>query len=173
MAEAPPRAAGGAVEVGAAASAGLSVFAGIVLAGIMMVAVVDVIGRYFLNRPLPGSSEITEIMMAVLIYAGLPVVSQRNAHISVDLFGSLTPKALVPIRDFAIRLLCAATLGLIAWRLWAYGNQLSKDVTEYLKLPQAPFVFAMSVFAGLAGLVELYRAFRPAPPQDSFASDPA
>lgn len=173
MVQTPPRAAGGAIEAGAAASAGLSVLAGIVLAGIMMVAVVDVVGRYFLNRPLPGSSEITEIMMAVLIYAGLPVVSQRNAHISVDLFGSITPKALVPIRDFVIRLICAATLGVIAWRLWAYGNQLSKDVTEYLKLPQAPFVYVTSVFAGLAGLVELYRAFRPAPPQDSFASDPA
>ncbi len=61
---------------------------------------------------------------------------------------------------------------MIAWRLWAYGNQLSKDVTEYLKLPQAPFVYVMSLFAGLAGLVELYRAVRPTPPQDSLRLGP-
>ena len=159
-------------RAGQAASVGLSSFAGLVLAGVMMVAVVDVFGRYALNRPLPGSTEMTEILMAILIYAGLPVVSQRNAHISVDMFGSITPKALVPLRDIVIRILCAATLGIVAWRLWVYAGQLSRDVTEYLKLPQAPFVYVLSVFAGIAAVIEIYRAFRPAPPQDVFASDP-
>jgi len=148
-------------------------FAGVMLASIMMVTVVDVVGRYALKRPLPGASEIIEILMALLVYIGLPVVSQRNAHVAVDLFGSVTPPRLVPIRDFAIRLLCAALLGVISWRLWLYAGLLTRDVTEYLKLPQAPIVHFLSVFAAVAALVELYRAFRPAPPQDVFAADPA
>jgi TRAP-type C4-dicarboxylate transport system permease small subunit len=160
-------------RAGRAASAGLSSFAGLVLAAVMMVAVVDVVGRDLFNRPLPGSSEITEILMAILIYAGLPVVSQRNAHISVDMFGSVVPRRLVPARDFVIRLLCAGTLGVVAWRLWVYAGMLSRDVTEYLKLPQSPFVYVLSVFAGIACIIEVYRAFRPAPPQDVFGSDPA
>jgi hypothetical protein len=56
-------------------------------------------------------------------------------------------------------------IGVIAWRLWAYADQLraSKDVTEYLKLPIAPFVFGLSVLAGLATLAEIYRLIRPIP----------
>jgi TRAP-type C4-dicarboxylate transport system permease small subunit len=160
-------------RAGAAASAGLSSFAGLVLAAVMLVAVVDVAGRDLLNRPLPGSSEITEILMAILVYAGLPVVSQRTAHISVDLLGGVVPLRIARTRDAVIRLLCAATLGVIAWRLWVYAGLLSRDVTEYLKLPQAPVVYVLSVFAGLASAIEFYRAFRPALPQDVFAADPA
>jgi TRAP-type transport system small permease protein len=148
-------------------------FAGVMLAAIMMVTVVDVIGRYRFNSPLPGASEIIEILMALLVYIGLPVVSQRNAHVAVDMFSNVMPPRLVPVRDFIVRLLCAGLLGVIAWRLWLYAGFLSRDVTEYLKLPQAPLVYALSVFAAVAALVELYRAFRPAPPQDTFATETA
>ena len=172
MAVAPTRPRG--TAAGAAASAGLSSMAGAVLFGIMMVSVVDVFGRYVLKQPLPGSSEITEVLMAILVYAGLPVVSQRNAHIAVDMFGSVTPPWLLPIRNFAIGLLCTAVMAVIAWRLWAYADQLSGwGVTEYLKLPQAPFARVMSVFAGLAAAIEFYRTFRPVPPTDLSASGTA
>jgi TRAP-type C4-dicarboxylate transport system permease small subunit len=141
---------------------GLSTVAATVLAGIMMVTVVDVVGRYFLRSPLPGSSELTEVLMAVLIYAALPVVSRQGAHITVDLLSAVIPRSLLPFRDRAIAILCAATLAILAWRLWEYADQirLSKDVTEYLKLPQAPFAYAMSVFAALAALIELWRSVR-------------
>jgi TRAP-type C4-dicarboxylate transport system permease small subunit len=148
-------------------------FAGVMLASVMMVTVVDVVGRYAFKRPLPGASEIIEILMALLVYIGLPVVSQRNAHIAVDMFGSITPPALAPARDAVIRILCAGVLGVIAWRLWLYAGQLTRDVTEYLKLPQAPLVYFLSVFAAVAALIEIYRAFRPAPPQDVFAAESA
>ncbi len=148
-------------------------FAGVMLASVMMVTVVDVVGRYAFRRPVPGATEIIEILMALLVYIGLPVVSQRNAHIAVDLFGSAVPARLVPARDFVIRILCAVLLGVIAWRLWLYAGQLTRDVTEYLKLPQAPIVYFLSAFAAAAALVELYRAFRPAPAQDIFAAEPA
>lgn len=148
--------------------------AGVVLFGIMLVSVVDVFGRYVLKRPLPGSSEITEVLMAILIYAGLPVVSQRNAHISVDMFGSITPKSIVPVRNFIISLLCTAVMAVISWRLWAYADQLRGwGFTEYLKLPHAPFAYIMSVFAGAAAVIEFYRAFRPIAPTDMAASDTA
>jgi TRAP-type C4-dicarboxylate transport system permease small subunit len=147
--------------------------AGLMLAAVMMVTVVDVAGRYAFSRPLPGATEIIEILMALLVYIGLPVVSQRNAHVSVDMFGALLPDAAAPVRDLMVRLLCAAIMGVIAWRLWLYAGQLTRDVTEYLKIPQAPLVYVLSVCAGITALIEVYRAFRPAPPQDAFANEPA
>jgi TRAP-type C4-dicarboxylate transport system permease small subunit len=129
----------------------------IVLAGIMLVTVIDVIGRYMINRPLPGSSEITELAMALLIYTALPLASRSRAHITVDLFDALVPSAVRPVRDIIIQVVSAAVLALIAWRLWTYADQLrgSGDVTEYLKLAQAPFAYAMSVLAGLAAIAAL------------------
>lgn len=148
-------------------------FAGALLAVMTVVTVVDVFGRYVLNRPLAGADEIIEILMALLVYIALPVVSQRNAHVAVSLLSAALPARAVSIGDFVVRLLCAAVLGVIAWRLWVYAGSLTRDVTEYLKIPQSPLVYVLSVFMAAAALVELYRAFRPAPPQDAFATDPA
>ncbi len=154
-------------RTGIAAREGLSTFAALVLASIMMVSVVDVTGRYVFNRPLPGSSEITEILMAILIYAGLPVVSQRNAHITVDLLDSVTPRSVARIRDGLVGLLSVIVLAVVAWRLWAYAAQIrdSKDVTEYLKLPLAPFCNVLSILAGVAAIVEAVRVVQSAPQQ--------
>ncbi len=160
--------------LGGRLGSGLSTFAGLVLAGIMMVSVVDVVGRYIFRQPLPGSSEITEILMAVLIYAGLPVVSQRGAHICVDLF-PIGGETADRIRHVVIGVICALVLALISWRLWVYADQIrgTNDVTEYLKLPQAPFAYIHSVFAGLTAAIELYRASTRAPPPNPTAADSA
>ena len=61
----------------------------------MMVTVVDVAGRYLFNKPLNGGFEITEMMLAALIYCGLPLVSQRREHIVVDTFEPFMSRALV------------------------------------------------------------------------------
>jgi TRAP-type C4-dicarboxylate transport system permease small subunit len=38
------------------------------------------------NQPRDGGFEITEMMLAALIYCGLPLVSQRREHIVIDTF---------------------------------------------------------------------------------------
>jgi TRAP-type C4-dicarboxylate transport system permease small subunit len=146
----------------AAVVRGFGGFAAVTLFLLMAVTVVDVTGRYVFNAPLPGSSEITELMMAVLIYAGLPAVSRLERHISVDLLDPVTPARLVRSRQVAINLVGAATLGVIAWRLWLYAEQIADygDVTEYLHLAHAPFIYFMSVFSGLGALVTLLNVGR-------------
>ena len=117
--------------IAATAREGLSTFAALVLTAIMLVSVVDVVGRYLFKLPLPGSSEITEILMAILIYAGMPIVSLRRSHICVDLLDSVVPPRIVPIRNAVIGVVGAVVLGIIAWRLWVYADQIrqSRDVT--------------------------------------------
>ena len=46
----------------------LGLFAAIVLFLMMTITAVDVVGRYFFNKPLAGGFEITEIGLALLIY---------------------------------------------------------------------------------------------------------
>ena len=49
----------------------LGVAASAILLGMMALTVVDVIARYVFNRPLRGAFEVTELLLLVLIFAGL------------------------------------------------------------------------------------------------------
>ena len=121
----------------------------------MAVTVIDVVGRYLFNAPLPGSFEITKVMMAALIFAALPAVSRFEQHITIDLLDGITPQRLVRFRQITINTVCAIALAILCWRLWIYAVQTAEfgDVTEYLRLPRAPAVFYMSVFSGLGAAV--------------------
>jgi len=56
----------------------IGVIAGSVLFAMMMLTAVAVVGRYVFNHPVTGAFEVTEMMLAALIYCGLPLVSQRR-----------------------------------------------------------------------------------------------
>ena len=55
---------------------------------LVLITVVDVFGRYLLGIPLSGTSEITEIVLGILIYIGLPYISKNEVHISVSLLSN-------------------------------------------------------------------------------------
>ena len=56
------------------ADALLGVVASAILLAMMLLTVVDVVARYVFSRPLRGAFEVTELMLLVLIFAGLPLV---------------------------------------------------------------------------------------------------
>jgi hypothetical protein len=71
----------------------LGVISAVVLFLMMIITTVDVFGRYVLNQPLPGGFEMTEMALAVLIYAALPLVSIRREHIVIDTLDTLMSPA--------------------------------------------------------------------------------
>ena len=54
------------------ADAALGIAASAILFCMMTLTFVDVVLRYVFNRPLRGGFEVTELMLLVLIFAGLP-----------------------------------------------------------------------------------------------------
>ena len=58
---------------------------GLALLAMMAVTVIDVAGRGLLDRPLPGGFELTEILLALMIFLGLPLVSMRGGHVTITL----------------------------------------------------------------------------------------
>ena len=61
----------------------LSVMLWLVAASIVG-TLVDVGGRKVLSASVPGSLELTELLMVVVIFAGLPLVSLRGEHVVFD-----------------------------------------------------------------------------------------
>ena len=57
---------------------------GIALFAIMALTFFDVLGRKFLSNSIPGSLEITELLMVVVIFGALPLVSERGEHVEFD-----------------------------------------------------------------------------------------
>jgi TRAP-type C4-dicarboxylate transport system permease small subunit len=138
--------------------------AAVALFAIMALTLVDVSGRKFLSQSVPGSLEVTELLMVVVIFAALPLVSLRGEHVLFDSLDALMPAWLRRTQQALVDLFCAAALLGLAWLMWDKAGQMASygDVTAQLKLPLGPFVQLMSVLCGVTALVHLMLVLRPA-----------
>lgn len=136
--------------------------AGFMLFALMSVTMVDVVGRYVFNSPLPGGNEIVQILMAAIIYVALPSVCRQEAHITVDLLDGMTPDRAVPLRQIITNLLAFLILGFVCVCLWIKAEDLVEygGTFEFLGWPHAPFAYGMSVLSGLAAAVFLANLLR-------------
>jgi TRAP-type C4-dicarboxylate transport system permease small subunit len=133
------------------------------LFAIMALTFFDVAGRKLLDNSIPGSLELTELLMVVVIFAALPLVSMRGEHVLFDSLDNTLPPRVVFFQKAAIHLLIAAALLGLAWLMWKTGAQFQQtgETTAQLKLPKAPFIYGMSVMCAVAGVVHLYLMLRP------------
>ena len=63
--------------------------AALVLMALMLLTCVDVAGRYFLNRPVTGGLEVTEILLALVIFAGVPLVTKGGSSGAPELLAQI------------------------------------------------------------------------------------
>jgi TRAP-type C4-dicarboxylate transport system permease small subunit len=137
----------------------LGVAASAILLAMMLLTVVDVVARYGFSRPVRGAFEVTELMLLVLIFAGLPLVSFADEHAVMDfadrLLGPRGRRALVR----AVQVVNAAFMFLLAWLTWLKADRIwaYRDATDVLRIVYGPFVYFMAATLGLAGLIHLYK----------------
>ncbi len=132
------------------------------LFSLMAMTCIDVVGRYFFNSPLDGATEITRLMMAVVVFSVLPVASWREEHISVDLLSNVFPKGLVNSRQAILSLIAAAALGGIAYRVWILAARAREygDTTEFLGIPTYPIIYFISALSAVTMLALALNALR-------------
>lgn len=58
---------------------------GLAMVAMALMTVADVVMRYLFFSPLPGTSEHTQILMAVIVFSGLILVTREGTHIVVSL----------------------------------------------------------------------------------------
>ena len=141
----------------------LGVTSATVLFLMMMITAVDVIGRYVLNKPLTGGFEITEMLLAALIYCGLPLVSQRREHIVIDTFDPLMSARAKRALDVVAEIVCSLTLGGIGYLIFRRAARVAEygDTTSVLKWPLAPVAYLMGTMILIACLIHLSLIFVP------------
>ena len=128
---------------------------------LVLITVVDVFGRYLLGIPLPGTSEITEIILGVLIYIGLPYISKKEEHISVSLLSNYLPNNVKILHKILINFIVTLLLLVIARQLYLHVVDLKsyQEVTTFLEIPKAPIAFAMALLTVLASFNTIMNMF--------------
>jgi TRAP-type C4-dicarboxylate transport system permease small subunit len=133
------------------------------LFAIMALTFFDVGGRKLLDNSIPGSLELTELLMVIVIFGALPLVSLRGEHVVFDSLDARLPPAMLRLQKAVIDLLIAIALIGLAALMWKTAGQfaVSGETTAQLKFPKAPFIYGMALLCGIAGVVHLGLMLRP------------
>ena len=141
----------------------LGIAASALLFGMMLLTFADVVARYLLNRPIRGAFEITELALLVLIFAGLPLVSRADEHVTMDFIDRILPGWLADLWVRVAHAACAAIMFFLTWQVWIKAGRISSygDTTEVLRITVGPFVYFMAAMIALAGVVHVFKFFAP------------
>ena len=145
------------------ADAVLGIAASILLFCLMTLTFADVVARYLLNHPIRGAFEITELGLLVLIFAGLPLVSHADEHVTMDFIDRMLPAPMAAAWVRVVHALCAAIMFFLTWQVWLKAGKIAAygDTTDVLRILIGPFVYFMAVMIALTGLVHVFKIFWP------------
>lgn len=117
----------------------------------------DVIGRRIVGKPIYGANDITEHLMALVVFSGLPLVTAAAAHLTIDLLDKLVNKPWMLWWRVLISALVTLVLAVVAWLFIKHGLNASRisEVSQALRVPRAPLYFFMAISCALSALAAL------------------
>lgn len=121
--------------------------AAVAMVCMILITVSDVFMRYFFNKPINGSFELTEYLMIVVVFMAIPWATMRDAHVRVDL---ITGKFALRKQAFFYAISCILAIiisFLIAWytipeAMYIFNLDQKSDM---LNIPKYPFYFMIVV----------------------------
>jgi len=138
----------------------LVVFASIVLFVIMWLTVVDVVLRYN-NISITGLFEVIEVLMGILVFAGVPIITAKDGHVAVTILDTFVGRRLRLVQKISVNLICVTVLSTFAWLLWVKADGLAgyNDVTLFARIPLAPVCYFMSVMTFISIPIQFAMVF--------------
>ena len=126
------------------------IIGGICLTAAGLLTVVSVMGRYFINAPIPGDFELVEMACAVAVFSFLPYCQLRKGNVMVDFFTHKAAPRTKGVLDSVSAIVYSVITVLLTWRLWVGGFDFlyTNEQTVILQIPRAyVFVFIMPSMA--------------------------
>jgi len=116
------------------------------LTTMMLLTVVDVIGRFF-KHPVFGSVELVGFLAVITAAAALPHTYKVNGHVGVEIFVRLLPQKARLWIQVCTRLLSLALFSVIAWQMFLYAGDIKEtgEVSMNLEFPIHYIVFILAV----------------------------
>ncbi|MBC9247421.1 TRAP transporter small permease [Paracoccus sp. 11-3] len=127
------------------------------------VTCLDVVGRYLFNRPFGGAYELTQVLLAALVFVALPLTTADGGHVEVDLALHLFPRGVQRLMGRLAGVISAVALAYFTWRLAIIGlDQWHEGTrTSSLALPLAPLAFLAAASCALSAIIMLFRQEAP------------
>jgi len=126
-----------------------------ILVLMVLITVVDVFLRYVLNRPILGSYELTQFMMAILVFASVGYTMTVKGHVIVDLATTRLSQRAQALIECITSLLGAILFAIVTWRnvLQAGIAWRRHDVSAELFITTSPFILFVAVGIAVLSLV--------------------
>ncbi len=137
-------------------------FSSLIILIMMLLTFADVIGRYILNKPIFGASEMISALLALAIFSGLGVTNARDDHITVELFEEPVKRLFGPtLYEIIIQLFSVVAMTLIAVVLFEHAIESYQlnSLTVVLEMPLyyvtgfVSFLALLSVVSQITGVV--------------------
>lgn len=141
-----------------------ALIAGVLVALMMIQVSADVIGRYFLNSPLPATIIfVSQYYMLFIVFLPLALPERTSGHISVEIVTEHLPKRVQYHLANWVSLLSAMVYAAIGWAAWGEAIlKLNKDariIESGVSIPIWPGYFVLPVGCLLITIVLLYKFF--------------
>jgi TRAP-type C4-dicarboxylate transport system permease small subunit len=123
----------------------LKLIGAVALTALMMLTVVDVIGRFF-KAPIFGSVELVGFLATIIVAAALPYTYKVDGHVGVEILVRLLPEKTQIWMDIFTRTLTLILFGLITWQMFLYAEDIQKtgEVSMNLEFPIYYIVYLLS-----------------------------
>ena len=117
----------------------------------MLLTVVDVLLRSFLNSSIPGTVELTEYLMVMVGFLCLGWCAMKGGNIKVEIIVSHLPPRLQAAMDSVTILLCLVTFALITWQNYVTAREVQAvgQASTILGIPSYPFYFVVVIGSGI------------------------
>lgn len=120
---------------------------------LMLITTFDVLGRAIFNKPLPGTLELSEYMLAIIILLGAAYTQQVKGHVAVDFLTSRFPPKGQTICNIITNIASLAIITIMT--IYGYIEGINETtVTDQLRVPMWPFKTLVAV-GGLMLWMEL------------------
>ena len=128
------------------------------LGAMVALTFVDVMGRRLFNTPVFGANDITEHLMAIIIFAGLPLLTAQRGHLSIDLLDHWLLRPAWRSWHKVVDVLIAGVLGLVAYEFYlsiAEAKEIS-EVSAALNIPRYWMYIFFTATTALAAVAALF-----------------
>ena len=111
---------------------------------LMLITTADVVGRGFFNKPIAGTFELSEYMLAVIILLGAAYTQQVKGHVAVDFLTSKFSNKTQALCQTLVLFLSLFIVTILVWQGFMLGIE-EKGVTDQLRVPRAPFKMLVGI----------------------------
>lgn len=128
---------------------------------LMLLTFADVMLRGFFNKPIAGTFELSQYILAIFILLGAAYTQQVRGHVGVDFLTSRLSPRRRALCEIVTTLLSLFIIAIVIWQGWVEGIT-EKSVSDQLRIPQYPFRVLVAVggfLLWLELLIDLFGSF--------------